>query len=200
MPAMSALGEEKLRSIIEQYGLPAPEVLNTHSSRALRRAVAAQMLTAHTDVIHPDEAYTLGLLYDVGETVLFDSFPNEMLSLDDFDGKARLRRQVELFGIDVAQISRQMLEVCGIPAALAAAVENRQDSMSIENPAALLLHIADVLSSAKTGNKTAALSAVGSEMLEVLHLSRADLHKIYERVNFISEEHVEASEQVLELA
>jgi hypothetical protein len=62
------------------------------------------------------------------------------------------------------------------------------------------LHIADVLASAETGNKTAALSAVSSEMLEVLHLSRADLHKIYERVSFIIEEHVEASEETLELA
>ncbi|HEX8637788.1 MAG TPA: HD domain-containing phosphohydrolase [Pyrinomonadaceae bacterium] len=197
MAAMSALGEEKLRSIIRQYGLPPVDGrTKAASARAVRRAVAAQLMTAHTDVIHPDEAYTLGLLYDAGETLLLNLFPDEMLFLEEYDENERLRRQVEIFGINPAQISRRMLEVCGIPANLAAAVENRQDSMSVGNPTALLLRIADVIS-ADSVDKTAALKAI-VELPEVLNLSRADLHKIYERANFINQGRVEAPEQIPE--
>lgn len=200
IPAMSALGEENLRSIITQYGLPPnDERTRASSERAVRRAVAAQMLTAHTDLIHPDEAYTLGLLYDVGETLLLNLFPDEMLSLEHFDEKTRPRRQVGLFGMDAAQISRQMLEGCGIPANLAAAVENRQDAMSVVNPLSLLLRIADVIAGAETNGRNAAMNSVGGDLLEALNLSRGDLNKIYERANFISQERVEAPEQILEL-
>lgn len=197
MAAMTVLGEEKLRSIIRQYGLPpVEEQTKAESARAVRRAVAAQLLTAHTDIIHPDEAYTLGLLYDIGETLLQSLFPDEMLFLEEYEENGRLRRQVEIFGIDAAQISRRMLEVCGIPSNLAAAVENRQDSMSVSNPTALLLRVADVIA-ADSVDKTAALKAIG-ELPEVLNLSRADLNKIYERANFISQERVEAPEQIPE--
>jgi response regulator RpfG family c-di-GMP phosphodiesterase/HD-like signal output (HDOD) protein len=197
MAAMSALGEEKLRALIRQYGLPpADGRTKAASARAVRRAVAAQLLTAHTDVIHPDEAYTLGLLYDVGETLLENLFDEEMLFLEEYDGKARLRRQIEVFGIDAAQISRRMLEVCGIPAALAAAVENRQDAMSNGNSTALLLRVADVIA-ADSIDKNAILNSIG-ELTEVLNVSRTDLHKIYERANFINQERVAAPEQILE--
>ena len=201
MSAMSALGEDSLRSIIRQNGLPPDdEKTKASSSRAVRRAVAAQLLAAHTaDIIDPDEAYTLGLLYDVGETLLQNLFPDEMLSLENFDEKSRPRRLVENFGIDARQISGQMLEVCGLPSQLTAAVANRQDSMSVSSPSALLLHIADIIAAAESVNKIAAINA-GGAMPEAFNLSRADLNKIYERVNFISEERVETSEQALALS
>lgn len=197
MAAMSALGEEKLRAMIRLYGLPSVDArTKVASARAVRRAVAAQLLSAHTDVIHPDEAYTLGLLYDVGEILLENLFDEEMLFLEEYEDKARLRRQVEVFGIDAGQISRRMLEVCGIPSALAAAVGNRQDSMSVGNTTALLLRVADVIA-ADSIDKTVILNSIG-ELPEVLNVSRADLHKIYERANFISQERAAAPEQILE--
>jgi HD-like signal output (HDOD) protein len=197
MAAMSALGEEKLRAMIRKYGLPPADArAKAASARAVRRAVAAQLLSAHTDFIHPDEAYTLGLLYEVGEILLENLFDEEMLFLEEYEDEARLRRQVEVFGIDAAQISRRMLEVCGIPATLAAAVGNRQDSMSVGNSTALLLRVADVIA-ADSIDKNAILNSIG-ELTEVLNVSRTDLHKIYERANFINQERVAAPEQILE--
>jgi response regulator RpfG family c-di-GMP phosphodiesterase/HD-like signal output (HDOD) protein len=199
MAAMSKLGEEKLRSIIRQKGLPPTDDRTKNASeRAVRRAVAAELLAAHTDIIHPEEAYTLGLLCDVGETMLLNLFPDEMHLLENHDEKTRKRRQVEIFGIDAAQISRRMLEVCGLPENLTTAIENRNDFMHANQPIALLLRVADVIANAPAVDQTS-VSTVENSILEILNLSRADLNKTFERAHFISENRIESPENILEV-
>jgi response regulator RpfG family c-di-GMP phosphodiesterase len=200
LPLMSKIGERKLRSLLEQYGLPsADEFAKVRTARALRRAVSARMLAAQTGVIHQDDAYTLGLVYNIGETLLFNLFPEKMLELEDSDHKVRGQRQVEIFGIDAAQISRWMLEDCGVPKTLTAAIENQPDFMRVSNPVALLMQIACRISETEPAHKTAALNAIESSSLEILNLSRFDLNEIYERANFINEECPEVSEYAREL-
>lgn len=201
MPLMSKIGEAKLRFMLNQYGLPsADESAKATTTYALRRAVAAQLLAAHTGIIQPDDAYTLGLLYDVGETLLFNLFPDEMLELKNAGAKVRRQRQVEIFGIEAAQISRWMLEARGLPRALTAAIENQPDFMRVNYPPALLMQVACKIAETEPAHKTAEMNTVESSVLEILNLSRADLNKIYERANFISGERIEAPEQILELA
>lgn len=205
LPLMSKIGEAKLRSLLGQYRLPAAdEFAKARTNYAMQRAAAAQLLAAHTGVIHPDEAYTLGLLYDVGETLLLNLFPVEMRELKDSDSKLRARQIIKIFGIDAAQISRWMLEACGLPKALTAAIENQPYFMRVNNPSALLMQIACVIAETKLSDKSAAMNFIESTVLEALNLSRADLNKIYDRANFISEgytdeEHTETPEQILEL-
>lgn len=199
MTAMSKLGEEKLRSIIRQKGLPpTDERTKNVSEQAVSRAVAAELLAAHTDIIHPEEAYTLGLLYDSGETLLLNLFPDEMRLLENHDEKTRKRRQVEIFGIDAAQISRRMLEVCGLPENLTTAIENTNDFMRGNQPVALLLRVADAIAAARSVNQTAEVNAVENSVLEILNLSRADLNKTFERAHFISENRIDSSENIPE--
>lgn len=201
LPLMSKIGEAKLRSLLGQDGLPsADEFAKARTEHALRRAVAAQLLAAHTGVVHPDEAYTLGLLYDVGETLLFHLFPDETRELKNVDSKSRARRFVEIFGIDAAQISRRMLEACGLPRDLTAAIENQPYFMRVNYPPALLMEIACAIADTESADKTFAANGIESAVLEILNLSRADLNKIYERADFIGEERVEAPEQILEIA
>lgn len=200
MPLMSKIGEVKLRSLLNQYGLPsADETTKAQNTHALRRGVAAQLLAAHTGIIQPDEAYTLGLLYSIGETLLFNLFPDEMLELTNSDDKDRPQRQVEIFGVDAAQISRWMLEACGVPASLTAAIENQPDFMHLNHSVALLMRIACKIADIEPAHKTAAMNTVENSILEVLNLSRADLNKIYERANFINEGRIEVPERVREL-
>jgi len=199
LPLMSKIGEARLRSLLAQYGLPsADESAKARTTHALRRAVAAQLLAAHTGIVHPDDAYTLGLLYDVGETLLFNLFPNEMIKLKNFDATVRSQRQVEIFGIDAAQISRWMLEACGVPETLTAAIENQPDFMRLGRPVALLMQTARRIADTEPAHKNAAMNTVENSILEVLNLSRADLNKIYDRAGFISEGRIEAPEQVRE--
>jgi len=200
MPLMSKIGEVNLRSLLNQYGLPSTEESErARTSRAVRRAVAAQLLAAHTGIIQPDEAYTLGLLYNVGETLLSNLFADKMLELTNLDEQDRPQRQIEMFGIDAAQISRWMLEACGIPGTLTAAIENQPDFMHLNYSVALLMQIACKIADTEPAHKTAAMNTVENNILEVLNLSRADLNKIYERANFINEGSAEAPERVREL-
>ena len=200
MPLMSKIGEVNLRSLLNQYGLPSTEESErARTSRAVRRAVAAQLLAAHTGIIQPDEAYTLGLLYNVGETLLSNLFADKMLELTNLDEQDRPQRQIEMFGIDAAQISRWMLEACGIPGTLTAAIENQPDFMHLNYSVALLMQIACKIADTEPAHKTAAMNTIENNILEVLNLSRADLNKIYERANFINEGRVEAPERVREL-
>ncbi len=196
LPLMSKIGEAKLRALLGQYGLPAPdEFTKARTIHALRQAFAAQLLAAHTCLIHPDDAYTLGLLYNVGENLLFNLFPNEMLELSILDINIRSHRQIEMFGIDAAQISRWMLEACGVPPALTMAIENQQDFMHITHPTALLMQTAYKIAYNKSSDNTPTMNRIENSALETLNLSRADLNKIYDRANFISEESIELPEK-----
>jgi hypothetical protein len=200
LPLMAKIGEAELRSLLDQAGSrSADESTTARKKHALRRACAAQLLAAHTNVIHQDDAYTLGLIYNVGEILLFNLFPNEMLELKNFDAKVRTQRQVEMFGMDAAQISRRMSENCGVPRVLTAAIESQSAFMQLSNPIALLMQIACKISDTEPAHKTATLRSIDSGNLEILNLSRYDLNEIYERANFNNEEVPETLEYVREL-
>lgn len=191
MPAMSELGEEKLRLLVREYGLPAPdEPPKSSSVRAVRRAVAAQLLAAHTNIVHPDEAYALGLLADVGESLLLYLFPNEMLALNRFEDDVRPQRLVELFGLDAAQITRSMLEACGLPKALTDALGTNREEMRRGTPLAILMYLADKIARADDSDKFAFIESVGAEVFSTLDLSRASLRAIFERAASISGEQI----------
>jgi hypothetical protein len=54
--------------------------------------------------------------------------------------------------------------------------------MRINEPVALLLHVADVVASAADSSEIAAIDHLGSDRLAMLRLSRADLAYIHERM------------------
>lgn len=193
MQAMSSIGETKLRQMLEQNGLPASDPkFDGWTARAVRRALVAQLLAAHTDVIQPDEAYTLGLLYDVGEILLGNIFPEEMLALEKIDDeKLRLGRQIEMFGLDSIQISQWMLEAVGIPRERASAVKMYNESMHINNPVTVLLHAAHKIAGKENLNKPTA-EVIDIDCFGILRLTRAELYQIYERANAISDNRIEA--------
>lgn len=197
MRAMTALGEAKLRMLLEHNGLPASDAkFDGWTARAARRGVVAQLLAGHTEIIEPDEAYALGLLYDAGEVLLGNLFPEEMLELEKIDDdEDRFLRQIEIFGIDSIQVSRLMLEACGLPAESTAAVKSYRELMHIDNPAALLLHAAHKMSAEKEPGKTAA-DVIGVDCLAALRLTRAELSQIYERADAISDNRIEALQEV----
>jgi putative nucleotidyltransferase with HDIG domain len=154
--------------------------LQEHSVRC---AVAASLLAKRTQMIDMDEAYSLGLLHDMGEALLCTLFPEEMeniIWLDETD--SRTEREVVAFGVDHGQVGQWILESCGIQRELALIVQTHHDVMRINEPVALLLHVADVVASAANSSEIAALDQLGSDRLAMLRLSRADLAYIHERM------------------
>lgn len=196
MTAMTGLGEAKLRLLVEQNGLPASDAKFDHwSQRAARRAVVAQLLAAQTGIIEPDEAYTLGLLYDAGEILLGNLFPEEMLALEKIDDEElRRRRQIELFGLDSIQISQWMLEAVGCPHAQTAAVKSYNELMHVGNPATLLLHAAYKIAGREELNKPTG-EVIDTDCFAALRLTRTELYQIYERANAISDNRAEALQE-----
>ena len=181
--ACARLGEARVRLIVllnntRDRCQHDPEQLGDHS---LRCAVAAQLLAERTNIIDARDAYTLGLLHDVGEVLLRSLFPEEMENILWLADYARIDREVAAFGVDHAQVGQWILESCGIPRQLTAAVQTHHDAMRINAPVALLLHMADAIAHADNPREVAALDSLGSDRLAMLRLSRADLAQIHER-------------------
>ena len=180
--ACARLGEERLRAVVSKtcahnsHG-PDDSQFREHS---LRCAVAARLLAEQTGVVAPGDAYTLGLLHDIGEILLCSLFPEEMENIIWLGEDARLEREVAAFGVDHAQIGQWVLEAFRIPRALGAAVQTHHDAMRINAPAALLLHMANVIACADSPTEITALDALGSDRLALLRLSRSNLARIHE--------------------
>ncbi|HEV7844439.1 MAG TPA: HD domain-containing phosphohydrolase [Pyrinomonadaceae bacterium] len=179
------MGDANLRELVkracarESMGFDFTRV----QEHSVRCAVAAELLAKRTQMINADEAYSLGLLHDMGEALLCTLFPEEMeniIWLDETD--SRTEREVIAFGVDHGQVGQWILESCGIQRELALTVQTHHDVMRINEPVALLLHVADVVASAADSSEIAAIDHLGSDRLAMLRLSRADLAYIHERM------------------
>lgn len=180
--ACEQLGEARVRGLIAQncaseFCAPLPEQIWRHS---LRCAVAAQLLAEQTGIIDAQEAYTLGLLHDIGDLLLRTLFPEEMENILWFADDARIDREVTAFGVDHAQVGQWMLQACHFPRELTSAVQTHHDAMRINAPIALLLHVANGLASAKDHTEFPALDAFGSDRLAMLGLTRSDLVRLHD--------------------
>jgi len=177
------LGEARVRGCVarnyerNQDG----SVLEQVWEHSLRCAASARQLAELTMLIDPDEAYTLGLLHDIGKILLLSLFPVEMENIIWLDEDAGINREVAAFGVDHAQVGQWVLESCGVPRALTAAVQAHHDGLRINAPTALLLHVANAIARADAPHKVAALDTLGSDRLALLGLSRSDLAGIHAR-------------------
>ena len=180
--ACSRLNEDTLRNIISKgeagkRSAAESEVLRTHS----RRCAAASMLLAEkTGALDPDEAYTAGLLHDLGEALLRSLFPEEAESISWLGHPFAVEREIAAFGVDHAQIGQWILDACNVPAAHTFAIQAHHDIDHVNDPAALLLQIADAIASATDSSEMATLEALAPDRLALLRLTRADLARIHQ--------------------
>jgi response regulator RpfG family c-di-GMP phosphodiesterase/HD-like signal output (HDOD) protein len=180
--ACSALGLAGLREAVSgcgswvEGGAPPADELWEHS---LRAAEAARLIAEQTSILDPKAAYTLGLLHDVGQTLLASLFPATAALLTKFDASERAEYEAASYGVDHAQVGQWVLEACGVPRHLAAAVQMHHDVAYTGDPAALLLHIADRVAHADDPYEVAALDSISTERLYMLRLSRTDLFRVH---------------------
>jgi putative nucleotidyltransferase with HDIG domain len=174
------LGEARLREICARVG--APFRLSNNNQRlwehSLRTAEAARLLAGETMIIDADDAYTMGLLHDMGEALLRSLFPAEMGQLDISAEGERSEKEMMLFGVDHAQVGQWVLETCGLPRAMTTAVQTHHDVTRINSPVALLLHVADAVAEASDPYAIAALDSIDTERLYMLGLNRGDLFRV----------------------
>jgi|GEM_PF-520154 len=180
--ACARLGAEALREIIAQADVSErvsyeAEVLRDHS---LRCATAALLLAERTGALNPDEAYTAGLLHDLGEAVLHSLFPEEAEKIIWLGHPFRVEREAAAFGVDHAQVGQWILDACNVPPAMAFTIQTHHDINHVSDPAALLLHIADAVASANDSSEVASLDTLTPARLDLLRLRPADLARVHE--------------------
>ena len=180
--ACARLGAESLRDIVARAQTGGricreAEALRAHS---LRCAAAAMLLAEKTGVLDLDEAYTAGLLHDIGEALLRSLFPEEADNISWLGHPFAAEREVAAFGVDHAQVGQWILDACKVPAALSFAVQAHHDLEHVNDPAGLLLQIADAVARANDSSELAALDALAPDRLAPLRLTRADLARIHE--------------------
>lgn len=180
--ACSRLSLDTLRSIIgkgEAGKRPNPEaeMMRSHSRRC---AAAAMLLAERTGALDPDEAYTAGLVHDLGEALLRSLFPEEAESITWLGHPFAVEKEVAEFGVDHAQVGQWILDACNVPAAQTFAVQAHHDIDHVNDPAALLLQIADAVASANDSSEMASLEALAPDRLALLRLTRADIARTHQ--------------------
>jgi len=179
--ACARLGPDALREIIaraeqcEQIDYEA-EALRDHSRRC---ATAAMLLAERAGTLDPGEAYTAGLLHDLGEALLRSLFPEEAEKIIWLGYPFRLEREVAAFGVDHAQVGQWIMEACHVPAS-APGLQTHHDVRFVNDPAALLLHLADAVADARDSSEIADHDALDQDRLAPLHLSRADVARVHQ--------------------
>jgi putative two-component system response regulator len=179
--ACARLGPAALREVIARaevcerasYDV---EALRDHSRRC---ATAAMLLAERTGTLDPDEAYTAGLLHDFGEALLRALFPEEAEKIIWLGHPFRLERETAAFGVDHAQVGQWIMEACYVPAS-AYGVLTHHDVRFVNDPAALLLHLADAVADAHDSSEVAALGALTEDRLALLRLTRADVARVHQ--------------------
>jgi response regulator RpfG family c-di-GMP phosphodiesterase/HD-like signal output (HDOD) protein len=179
--ACDALGGARLREIVSGdaawgEGHTYSEALWEHS---LRAAEAARLIAEQTGILNPEDAYTLGLLHDIGEALLASLFPAAAAVLAGLDAEERVEYEAASYGVDHAQVGQWVLDGCGVPRALSSALQTHHDMTCVNDPVALLLHVADAVARADDPFKLAALDTIGTDRLYMLRLSRHDLFRIH---------------------
>jgi HD-like signal output (HDOD) protein len=182
--ACERLGAEALRDVIARGGAGGlrgyeAEVLRGHSRRC---AAAAMLLAERTGALAPDEAYTAGLLHDLGGALLRSLFPEEAENITWLGHPFAAEKEVAAFGVDHAQIGQWILDACNVPAAFSFAVQAHHDIDHVNDPAALLLQVADAVAGANDSSEMTGLDALTPDRLALLRLTRADLARVHEAV------------------
>ena len=180
--ACARLGADTLRDIIRRRSASVrrsyeAEMLRGHSRRC---AAAAMLLAERTGALDPDEAYTAGLLHDLGEALLRSLFPEEAENITWLGHPFTAEKEVAAFGVDHAQVGQWILDACHVPATLSFAVQAHHDIDHVNDPAALLLQVADAVATANDSSEMATLDALAPDRLALLRLTRADLARVHE--------------------
>lgn len=180
MPGLS--GIELLRKITERYHDTVVVMVSAiDRTQRVLDAVRPALLDA-------EEAYSLGLLHDIGRVLLSSLFPKEMKEMEGCEDDERIEREVAAFGVDHAQVGQWVLESCGLPRHLTSFVQTHHDVLRTNTPAALLLHVANAVARADNPFKVASLNTIGTERLYMLRLSRHDLFRIHASLDSVLEQ------------
>jgi HD-like signal output (HDOD) protein len=119
-------------------------------------------------------------LHDLGEALLRSLFPEEAENITWLGHPFTVDKEVAAFGVDHAQVGQWILDACNVPATLSFAVQSHHDIDHVNDPAAILLQVADAVAGASDSSEMTSLNALAPDRLALLRLTRADLARVHE--------------------
>jgi HD-like signal output (HDOD) protein len=159
--AVSILGTRPLRMLVLGFSLPkelftglSADVLSHYWRHTLIKAVAARELAENVFRTPGDEAFTAGLVQDIGLLALIQQLGDPYLRLVNHcqtHGGDILDRELEMLGFDHAVLSARLLNRWGLAAPLCSAVAVPHDQRRImqldvkQRQLPQILHLADLL-------------------------------------------------------
>jgi HD-like signal output (HDOD) protein len=159
--ALSLLGTRPLKMLVLGFSLPKElfagleaDVLARYWRRTLTKAAAARELAQRLWHISGDEAFTAGLVQDIGQLTLMQQIgPSYLTFLNHLQvhGGNVLEQELETLGFDHLILSARLLAHWGLPASLCAAVsvppsmERVAELEPAEKTLPQILHLAELL-------------------------------------------------------
>jgi HD-like signal output (HDOD) protein/GGDEF domain-containing protein len=159
--ALAILGNRPLKMLVLGFSLPkelftglSASVLARYWRHTLIKAVAARELADQLFRTPGDEAFTAGLVQDIGLLALIQQLGEPYLRLVDHcqsHGGDILERELETLGFDHAVLSARLLGRWGLPPSLCTAVAVPHDERRVQSLAPdertlpQILHLADLL-------------------------------------------------------
>ena len=155
--AVTFLGSRSLRLAVLSFGLLKQLVRDTPARvyqdfwrRSLTMASVGSRLAARQTGSAADEAYSAGLLADVGLLVLAQVDTKGYIKLYEKVGHSQLliESERERYGFHHGQLGARLLNRWNLPLALTEAVSEHHACPTTDRPLAMITHIADVLADA----------------------------------------------------
>lgn len=145
-----------MQTIMHKVNASRGDLVNELWRHSIRTAAASAALARELEVWEPEEAFTAGLMHDVGVLVEFEhDYEGLVEKLREQRGLDGARREGSLlalesrhFGVSHQECGGVLCETWGFPETLAAVVAHHHDPMAVEAPArtlACLVHIAEHL-------------------------------------------------------
>ena len=150
--AMALLGFNTIRNLILSVGLK--PMLMTNSGKALwehsiRCAIACQMLSKSLGVLDPDEAFVMGLLHDIGKSVMESADKDAIKEISRLTtlGADVLQAEKMFFGFTHTEIGKELVIKWKLPAVVATAISYHHNPLASQNKLhSCLVYVADRIS------------------------------------------------------
>jgi len=167
------------------YGLPRGELFN-HS---LLVALAAQELSKQTNRAIPEEAYTVGLLHDIGKLIIDEQVEAKLAEISEIarnEGIGFAAAEKKLLGMDHGEVGAILAEHWGLPELLTVAIKDHhvgpsgnrpQDTTSLTAVTMVANRVGRELGSGVGANETLG-PGISGEILEVLGLKQEDMEEL----------------------
>ncbi len=192
--AVTLIGTRELKMLVlatcvtEAFdGIPASMVdLNGFWRHSMACALAAGIIAQHTNHTNPQQAFSAGLLHDIGFLVLCQAVPDLTLrAVEATPEKPLHEAEVEVIGFDHAAVGAALIRNWGLPAALAEIIEHHHKPFESKEQQLMnaLVAAADAIAlNVADGQPEQAALILDDALLQTVNLSPDLISPIIEKV------------------